>query len=226
MEFLRPFMKDRVFSNAAYYEGENSLEPPYRNTSDDNTMDNDLQVQKVKSVQSSVSSFSGGDDVQEEIECRPDVTLLAQQGLLNQLPPDDIKDRISPTQSANDLTAQAMSQLEALTNIYQHPHGLQVTPTLTPPAKRRGRKRKADIDLVPQHHLLPQNMDRGQILENTEPCEDSLKLFFDSMYAAAKALPAPLQRLIRIKLFQTVTDAEMAAENMPMERFPNNHTQW
>lgn len=42
--------------------------------------------------------------------------------------------------------------------------------------------------------------------------EDSLKLFFDSMYASTKKLAPPLQRMVKSKLFQAVTEAEVAAE--------------
>lgn len=44
--------------------------------------------------------------------------------------------------------------------------------------------------------------------------EDSLRLFFDSMYASTKKLPPPLQRMVKSKLFQAVSEAEVAAESL------------
>ncbi|XP_018562956.1 uncharacterized protein LOC108904765 [Anoplophora glabripennis] len=49
----------------------------------------------------------------------------------------------------------------------------------------------------------------------TEFCpvpEDSLKLFFDAMYASTKKLPPALQRAVKSKLFQAVAEAEIEME--------------
>lgn len=46
--------------------------------------------------------------------------------------------------------------------------------------------------------------------------EDSLKLFFDSMYASTKKLSPALQRLVKNKLFQAVNDAEVEMEQTVM----------
>ncbi|KAJ8974820.1 hypothetical protein NQ317_001009, partial [Molorchus minor] len=59
---------------------------------------------------------------------------------------------------------------------------------------------------------------RNEVMQSSQ---DSLKLFFDSMYLSAKKLPPSLQRMVKDKLFQAVMEAELLIEAQKLDIIAN-----